>query len=132
MWVRYQADRAPGGLPPPRFSIFLMPGEFPASRQVLARNPRLYLETFAPDYVMIAEPDDPLLAQARDLLVRETAQVLRLSPLAVDDGRTTTLLFRHDGDGFDDPFWLRILRFRCMGPTIEVYRLPLSGSDQPR
>jgi hypothetical protein len=59
----------------------------------------------------------------REVLRAKAELVCRESPEAEDSGRVTAFLYRYLRDPWELPFFRFVMKMRCMGDTLEVYRL---------
>jgi hypothetical protein len=128
-WIQYQMKLGPGDFAGPRRTILVIP---PGSRaadaaRAIDEDPVAYFRDQRARFVVISHDDEtPLIRKARQAL-RETAELLaRFSPEREDQGGGTAFGPRHLAPVLVRPFFLRVAEARCMGPTLEIYRV---GTD---
>jgi len=127
MWLEYQRELEPGEWTGPRFEIFHPRGKR-AMIDALAEDPLEYYVERGARYVVIQQVGEGFKVRAlpdtRDALRARAERVLRVSPMAVDDGAADSVGTRYLRNVLEMPYALHLWRARCTGPTLEIYRLP--------
>lgn len=126
-WARYQASAAPGTIAGPRFD-YEMPGPRDETNAAYGEDPLAHLRAIDADWVVIQDVGPgykrhPLIPKTLAALRASAERVARFSPLAVDDGSNANNSIRYPKTELSQPFVRRMLESRCMGPTIEIYRV---------
>jgi hypothetical protein len=124
-WVRYQMQLGPGERTGPEFELFISPKSIPEAQQELASDPLAYFREFGARYVVLGVEADAtqLMAKVRAVVEANADLVCRASPMRDDDGSTVAFLYRYLRDPWELPFFRFLMRMKCMGDTLEVYRL---------
>jgi hypothetical protein len=124
-WFFYQAAVPPERRPAERHAVSF-PAGLRRAQQEFSEDPIGHLEAVGADYVVIQDVDEGFrydvipntLAALRGRAVLEA----RFSPMR--DGSTARVNTRYLAPVLRRPFVLHELEARCMGSTIEIYRLP--------
>jgi hypothetical protein len=130
-WMSLQSRLRPAQLLGPRFDLWVVPGIGAGGVELLQRDPLAYFTQFGARYVvlgLIAEPQAGVLERARVALQKHARLVLRVSPERIDSGGSVAVVTRHPDLLPSDPIFQLPYGFwafdsRCMGRSIEVYRL---------
>jgi hypothetical protein len=125
IWVEYQAHLGSQPRIGTAYEIRVMPGDRAQAREQLGNDPLSYFHDHATRYVLLEGFDnDPLLASVRDVLREKAELVTRISPFTHDDEGDEAIPPRHLEDAIERPYALRLFAARCMGPTIEIFKVP--------
>jgi hypothetical protein len=124
-WVRYQMQLGPGERAAPEFEIYVSPKSIRQAEEELRTDPIAYFRSVGARYVVLAVDADPtrLLGRVREVLRANGDLVCRESPEADDRGGGTNYFYRYQTNPWKYPFFCFVMHLKCMGETLEVYRL---------
>lgn len=124
-WVRYQMQLGSDERSGPDFEVYVSPKSIPEAQRALQSDPMGYFGEIGARYVVLAIDADPtqLLGRVRQVLRANGELVCRESPQVDDDGGGTNFFYRYQTNPWKYPFFRFVMRMKCMGSTLEVYRL---------
>jgi 4-amino-4-deoxy-L-arabinose transferase-like glycosyltransferase len=128
-WLYYQTRMRPDQRRGQLFDILLAPAMNEGAIEQLQSDPLGYFRAHGARYVVFGLGSELVaLARAHDALVKDAQRVLRVSPERVDSGDAVSVVTRHPDRQPGEPIFERPYAFwlfdsRCMGRTIEVFRL---------
>lgn len=128
-WFRYEASRAPGALPAPRFDLRALPIRTDEERMRVVKEPAAFLREFGAQYVVVEVWEGRRFPMLRALRAgaRELGDlVYRVAADAEGPGQEgLELPLGYQDDEFTQhaPWTWRALHAKGFGPTLEVYRV---------
>lgn len=125
-WFLYQVDLPPGAFEGDGWNLYAMPLATDAKRTAARADPVAFVRDQHADYVALevfAGARRPFLGSIRAAAAAQGELVARISPDAVDRGENLPLVYQDDEYPYTTPWFARVLRARCVGPVVEIYKL---------
>jgi len=125
-WFRRLSDPSGARIDSPAYDLRWMPLFEDAVRRQVRTDPDGFVRSLEGRYaVVVVWPEGvrPALRILRDGLARQYERVARFSPDDPDVGEDMPLVHQDDEMPYTTPWAWRILSARCVGPTVEIYRL---------
>jgi hypothetical protein len=124
-WLEYLHTLGPGALEGPRWDVFHPRKQ--GTEEDLADDPLAWLRSEGITAVVIQHVRGSftlkVLPDTHDALRDEAQLAARFSPLAQDDGGPARVDYNYSRPVLKRPFIWHVLEARCMGPTLEIFRL---------
>lgn len=126
-WVLYQRGLPEAQRLEPAWNMVVMPMRADAQRAMITHDPVAYLKLLQGDYAVIDVYEGgrtPIMLNAIPPALRQVGDlVARFSPDSVDGGSNAPIMHQDDEYPGATPWLWRVLRARCTGPVIEIYKL---------
>jgi hypothetical protein len=126
-WYMYQRSLDEAQRLSPAWNMVEMPMQSAAQWNEITRDAKSYLQSLHADYAAIDVYEGgrkPIFLNAIPPALREIGvRVARFSPDAIDDACNLPLAYQDDEYPVFTAWFWRVLRARCTGPVIEIYKL---------
>lgn len=125
-WFRRLSDPRAPRIDAPAYDLRWMPLFDDAVRLQVRTDPAAFVRSLTGRYaVVVVHPAKfrPALRFVREGLASQYERVARFSPDDPDVGEDLPLVHQDDELPYTTPWAWRILHARCVGPTVEIYRL---------
>jgi hypothetical protein len=124
-WVHYQMQLDATERAGERYEVLVSPGPIQETNRALETDALGYFRALGARYVVIAiDPTGHVaLANARAAARANGELLCRVAPGRDDDPQSAAFLYRYTNHPWTRPFACFLMDARCMGNTLEVYRL---------